>query len=279
MFFTTILLSVPALLLASPEGVSPKPYELYSIPYFNLPITNSMITSWVVSITLVIVVRLAIGRKPKLVPTRSQAFVESVIEVVQNAITPIVGIKMVGPTFPLLVSFFIFILIQNWSGLIPGVGTLGHFDSQGHLLYYFRSGNADLNMTLALAIVSFVAWIYYVLRYSGVKALGYELFGNKVHKAEVPRMLYYLFFFIFFGVGLIEVVSIAFRLVSLSFRLFGNVWGGENLIHSITGIFSYILPVPFYFLEILIGLIQAFVFTLLVAIYIGLVCNHGEESN
>ena len=82
----------------------------------------------------------------------------------------------------------------------------------------------------------------------------------------------------FFGVGIIEVISILFRLVSLTFRLFGNIFGGENLLTSMHGIFAYILPVPFYFLEMLIALIQALVFTLLVAVYIGLICNHGDEE-
>ena len=277
LFFTSLLLEFPFVLIAS-DGVSLKADELFAVPFLDLPITNSMVASWVISILLVIAIRMAVGAKPKLIPTRSQAVIEIIVESIEGTIEPIVGRHMVRHTFPLLVGFFIFILVQNWSGLIPGVGTFGYFDADGYFLYYFRPGNADLNMTLAMAIVSFIAWIYYVMRYTGIKVLSHELFGNKVNKAEVPSVLYYAFFLIFFGVGLIEVISIAFRLVSLSFRLFGNVFGGENLIHSITGICSYILPVPFYFLEVLIGLIQAFVFTLLVAIYIGLVCNHGEEE-
>jgi F-type H+-transporting ATPase subunit a len=84
-------------------------------------------------------------------------------------------------------------------------------------------------------------------------------------------------FVLFFGVGLIEVISILFRPVSLSFRLFGNIFGGENLLHAMFGIQKWLLPAPFYILELLIGLIQAMVFTLLVAVYIGLICNHGDD--
>jgi F-type H+-transporting ATPase subunit a len=261
------------------EGVSPRAYHLWEISGVGLPITNSMITSWVVSLILVIAVRIAIGGVPKLVPSKGQAVIEIIAVGIENMIEPIVGKRMVKPTFPLLVGLFTFILINNWSSLIPGVGTFGHYDEHGHLLYYFRPGNADLNLTLALAIVSFVSWIYYIIRYAGFKTIAYDLFGNKADKKEVPQLAYYFLFIIFFGVGIIELISIAFRLVSLSFRLFGNVFGGENLITSITGVFSYLLPVPFYFLEILIGLIQAFVFTLLTAIYIGLICNHGEEEH
>lgn len=256
--------------------VSPKPYIIGDV--FGLPVTNSMVTSWVISLLIILVVRWAVGNRPKLVPGRGQAVIEGMIEGVESVIRPIVGNKMVKPTFPLLMGFFIFILIHNLSGLLPGVAAFGHYDDAGHFLYYFRPGNADLNMTLALAIVSFVAWIYFIFRYAGLKTIVYDIFGNKANKSEVPGAIYYFLFLVFFGVGLIECVSIIFRLVSLSFRLYGNIFGGENLLTSIQGIFGYLLPVPFYFLEVLIGFIQAFVFTLLVAIYIGLICNHGEEE-
>jgi F-type H+-transporting ATPase subunit a len=106
-----------------------------------------------------------------------------------------------------------------------------------------------------------------------------DLFGNKADKNEIPALIYYPLFLIFFGVGLIEVISIAFRPVSLSFRLFGNVFGGENLLHSMSAITPWILPVPFYFLELLIGFVQALVFTLLVSVYIGLICAHGDDHH
>lgn len=265
--------------LAADNGVSPTAYHLWEIPGIKLPITNSMVTSWIISALLILIIRLAIGKKPQLIPTKGQAVIESIVTGIQNMIEPIVGKRMVSHTFPLLVGFFIFILIHNWSGLIPGVGTFGHYDEQGHLLYYFRPGSADLNLTLALSIVSFVSWIYFIIRYAGPKAIAYDLFGNKADKRDLPSIAYYFLFIIFFGVGIIELISIVFRLVSLSFRLFGNIFGGENLMTSITGVFSYMLPVPFYFLEILIGFIQALVFTLLTAIYIGLICNHGEEEH
>lgn len=273
------ILSIGTGSVLASEAVSTKAYRLWEIPGIGLPITNAMVTSWLISLLLIIAIRVAIGWKPKLIPSTGQAIVESIVVGIQDMIEPIVGKRMVRPTFPLLVGLFTFILIHNWSGLIPGVGTFGHYDEHGHLLYYFRPGSSDLNLTLALSIVSFVSWIYFIFRYAGIKTIAYDIFGNKADKKEVPQIAYYLLFVIFFGVGIIELISITFRLVSLSFRLFGNIFGGENLLTSITGIFSYILPVPFYFLEILIGLIQALVFTILTAIYIGLICNHGEEEH
>ena len=265
--------------LAAGEGapVSPGPYLLTEV--FGLPITNSMVTSWVFSLIIILSIRWAV-RKPQLVPTGAQAVVESLVVGVRDLIAPIVGKHMVKPTFPLLIGFFTFILIHNWSGLLPGVGSFGLRDGD-HLTYFFRPANTDLNMTLALAIVSFVAWIYFVLKYAGFKVVAYDLFGNKADKSELPGALYYFLFLIFIAVGFIEVISILLRLVSLSFRLYGNMFGGENLLNSMMNLAPWYVPVPvpFYLLETLIGLVQALVFTLLVAVYIGLICNHDSEEH
>jgi F-type H+-transporting ATPase subunit a len=175
---------------------------------------------------------------------------------------------------------FTFILIQNWSGLFPGVGTIYIVDhATGGWTELIRPGNADMNATLALAIVAILGWFYFIMRYAGPVFVLKDLFGNKADRKETPAIIYYPLFVIFFGAGLIEVVSIMFRPVSLSFRLYGNVFGGENLMHAMSGIQKWGLPAPFYFLELLIGLVQAFVFTLLVSVYIGLICNHGEEHH
>lgn len=265
--------------LAAGEGapVSPGPYLLTEV--FGLPITNSMVTSWVFSLFIILGIRMAV-RKPKLIPTGAQAVVESLVEGIRDLIAPIVGKHMVKPTFPLLIGFFTFILIHNWSGLLPGVGSFGLRDGD-HLTYFFRPANTDLNMTLALAIVSFVAWIYFVLKYAGFKTVAYDLFGNKADKSDLPSALYYFLFLIFIAVGFIEVISILLRLVSLSFRLYGNMFGGENLLTSMMNLAPWYVPVPvpFYLLETLIGLVQALVFTLLVAVYIGLICNHDSEEH
>ena len=255
----------------------------------GLPITNSMITSWVVSLVIIVLIRLAVS-KPKLVPTKGQMLVEGVVDAVRGISGPIVGKKLVYPTFWLLSGLFIFILAQNWSGLFPGVGSIatwGINDETGmkEQVPLIRPGNADLNMTAALAAVSIIAWIYFILRYAGPVVIFKDLFGNKADPDETPKPLYLLLFVIFGFVGIIEIISICVRPVSLSFRLFGNVFGGESLLHSMFGLaegipgLSFILPVPFYFLETLIGGVQALVFMLLISVYIGLICNHEGDGD
>ena len=243
-----------------------------------LPVTNSMVTSWVVAVALIVAIRLAIKR-PKLIPSRGQAIVENLVQSILDLTSPIVGPKVAKPAFPLLVGLFTFILIQNWSGLFPGVGTIFLADqaNPGGWKELIRPGNADMNGTIALAAVAFIAWFYFIMRYAGPAFVLKDIFGNKADKKETPAIIYYPLFLIFIGAGLIEIISIAFRPVSLSFRLFGNVYGGENLMHAMSGIQKWGLPTPFYFLELLIGFVQAFVFTLLVSVYIGLICNHGDD--
>lgn len=277
------LLSSSSIVRAAEEGEG---VSLYAYPLFDLwgiPITNAIVTSWVISLFIIITFRLVV-KKPQLIPSKGQAIVENLIEGIRGIVVPIVGKKVAKVAFPLLIGFFTFILIHNWSGLLPGVGTFGFWEGEGtnrHLTYFFRPANADLNMTLALAIVSFVAWLYITLRYAGIKVLAADLFGNKADKNETHAALYFGLFGIFFAVGLIEVISIIFRPISLSLRLFGNVFGGENLLTNITGLIGWIVPAPFYFLEMLVGLVQALVFTILVSVYIGLICNHegGDHSH
>ena len=270
--FATVL---PA--CAQEEGIAMPAHALFHVG--PLPVTNSMVTSWVVAAVLIIVIRIAVGQ-PKLRPSGGQVVVENLVEGIFDITAPIVGKKVARVTFPLLVGLFTYILIQNCSGLFPGVGTVMMFDhATGQWMDFVRPGNADLNMTGALAIVSFVAWLYFILRYAGPKAVLIDIFGNKAERSEVPLPLYLLLSVIFFAVGLIEIVSIMFRPISLSFRLFGNVFGGENLMHSMSNISHWVIPIPFYFLEMLIGVVQALVFTLLVSVYIGLICNHGDDEH
>jgi len=205
--------------------------------------------------------------------------VESLVEGIMDLIKPIVGKKAYKAAFPLLISLFIFILVQNWSGLIPGVGTIYKSNNEGGWTELIRPGNADMNGTIGLAVFSMLCWLYLIVRFAGPKAIFLDIFGNKADKRETPAAIYYPLFLIFFAVGLLEIISISFRPVSLSFRLFGNVFGGENLIHAMSGMQRWGLPVPFYFLEVLIGFVQAFVFTLLVSVYIGLICNHGDDHD
>lgn len=269
--FALLLSTVVAPAQAAVEASATK-FEI-----FGLPVTNSIITTWVVAIALLVVVRLAIGSRPKLVPGRGQAMVEGLIDGVKGLVEPIVGKRTAPAALPLLLTLFVFILINNWSGLLPGVGTVGLMshgeDGSHHFEPFIRPFTADMNGTIALALVAMGGWLLLILRFAGPKLIIHDLFGNKADRREVPAAIYYFLTLIFLAVGLIEVISIAIRPVSLSFRLFGNVFGGENLLHGTAFVF------PFYFLELLIGLVQALVFTLLVSVYIGLICNHGDDHD
>lgn len=253
------------------EGVAPSAAKL--IDFGNgWAITNSMATGWAISLLLVLLIRWLVG-KPAIIPSKGQAVFESLIEGLRGLFEPIVGKAAFPTAFPLLITFFVFILFHNWMGLIPGVGTMGWgtYDSSGHFkltLPLIRPHNADFNGTIALALVSFGAWAIIVFKFAGPKVIMMDLFGNKADKNETPGWLYPILSLVFLAVGLIEVFSIAIRPFTLSVRLFGNVFGGENLLHG-TGFFFV-----FYFMELLVGIIQALVFTLLTSVYIGLLCNH-----
>ena len=152
-------------------------------------------------------------------------------------------------------------------------------NESGHLVYWFRPANSDLNTTAALALIAILGWAYFVFRYAGVKLFLYDIFGNKADKKETPMPLYIFLSLIFLLVGLIEMISIGIRPITLSMRLFGNIFGGETLLTKIIDMAPWYVPaaLPFYMLETLVGLIQALVFVLLTAVYIGLICNHEEE--
>jgi len=260
---------------AEGEGVAPAAAKLVDFGG-GWAITNSMMTGWVISAVLIAVILYAV-RKPQIFPTKSQAVFESLLEGLRDLFEPIIGKKAFPAAFPLLVTLFIFILIHNWMGLLPGVGTVGWgHDVEGHFHLtqpWIRPFNADFNGTIALALVSFGAFLIISLKYAGPKLILWDLFGNKADKKETPAWLYPFLSLVFLVVGFIEVFSIMIRPFTLSVRLFGNVFGGENLLHG-TGFFFV-----FYFMELLVGLIQAVVFTLLSSVYIGLLCNHGDDHD
>jgi len=268
---------VAALSASAAEGdaVSAKASVLFDLGG-GWAITNSMITGWAVSALIVSFILMMVGR-PKLLPTKGQAVVESLIEGLRGLFEPIVGPKAFPAVFPLLVTFFIFILIQNWMGLLPGVGTIGYgHDVDGHFHMtrpFIRPFTADFNGTIALALISFGAWLIIIFKYAGPKLILFDLFGNKADKKETPVALYFVLSVVFILVGFIEVFSICIRPFTLSVRLFGNIFGGENLLHGTSFFFV------FYFMEMLVGLIQATVFTLLSSVYIGLLCNHGDHEH
>jgi len=271
------LIALPTLLLATATSALATQEAAPSLEkYVGLPISNAILTSVIVTVLATLGIRWMVGR-PKLVPTRGQSVFESLIITLRDMLEPIIGKKAMPGAFPVLLCLFIFILVHNWSGLFPFVGTAGwgftdpetgKFVIQYPLL---RPHTSEANGTIALALFSFGAWFVLIFKYAGPKMIWHDLFGNKAGKGDLNPALYYFLSVVFFLVGIIELVSIGMRPVTLSARLFGNVFGGENLLHATGFIFV------FYFLEIIVGLVQAFVFTLLSAVYIGLICNHGDE--
>ena len=257
------------------EGVAPSAAKLVDFGG-GWAISNSMVTGWAVSALLVALILWLVG-KPSVLPSKGQAVIEALIEALRDLFEPIVGKKAFPAAFPILVTLFIFILFHNWMGLIPGVGTMGwghEVDGEFHISRaLIRPFNSDFNGTIALALISFGAWLIIIFKYAGLKVILWDLFGNKADKKETPGWLYPILALVFFLVGLIEVFSISIRPFTLSVRLFGNVFGGENLLHGTSFFFV------FYFMELLVGLIQAVVFTLLSSVYIGLICNHGDDHD
>lgn len=261
------------------HGLSAKAVEI-ARP-FNFPITNSMVVSWIVAVGLIIFAQFA-TRNMKQVPTGAQNFLEWLVEGLYKFMVGIIGPHLAERTFWFFATIFIFILSANWVGLIPGVGSMGwgHQTSHGFKIDQplFRGANADVNMTLAMALVFFASWIVWSLREVGLRGFLKELFAPK---GESEGLLKILMVIVFFAAGCLEVVSILFRPVSLTFRLYGNIFAGENLLEAMAKLvpgFGWLVPIPFYFLELLMGLVQALVFMLLTAVFTMLMCQHETEG-
>jgi F-type H+-transporting ATPase subunit a len=262
------------------EAVPLKPAELVHIGKFA--ITNSMLVTWIVAAGVIVFAQLA-TRKLKPVPSGAQNFWEWLVESLHNFLEGIVGRELVQKTFWFFATIFIFILFVNWFGLIPGVGTIGwgHHDPTTNVFHIdrplLRGGNADLNMTTAMAAIFFLLWIIWAIQANGVGGFLIHLFGPK---GETSGILKVFMLVIFFMVGWLEVISILFRPISLSFRLFGNIYAGESILEAMSTMvpyLSWLLPIPFYFMEVLVGLVQALVFMLLTAVFTLLIAQHGPE--
>ncbi len=245
----------------------------------GFPITNSMIVSWIVALGLIIFAQLA-TRNMNRVPGGAQNLFEWLVEGLYGFLEGGIGSHLVKRTFWFFATIFIFILTANWAGLIPGVGTIGwgFQGSHGFVIDQplFRGANADVNMTMAMALVFFALWFIWALQEVGPVGFLKELFAPK---GETAGVLKYLLVVVFFAAGCLEIISILFRPVSLSFRLYGNIFAGEKMLEAMSSIvpsLGWLIPIPFYFMELLVGLIQALVFMLLTAVFTLLICQHEE---
>ena len=246
----------------------------------SFPITNSMVVTWIVALGLIVFAQVA-TRNIQEIPSGAQNFWEWLVESLYTFLENIIGHDLVKKTFWFFATIFIFILFCNWFGLIPGVGTMGWGHKEGGRFVLtepiLRGANADLNMTFAMAIVFFVCWIVWALQANGIGGFLSHIFGAKGNTTGALKVLLAV---VFFAVGVLEVVSILFRPVSLSFRLFGNVYAGESMLEAMANIvpkLAWLIPIPFYFLELLVGLVQALVFMLLTSVFTLLITQHDES--
>lgn len=256
------------------------PLNAVSLVRDNFMVTNSMIFTWIVALFLIFFAQFA-TRSIKDVPEGAQNFWEWLVESLHDFLESIIGHELVKKTFWFFATVFIFILFSNWFGLIPGVGTIGWGAEGAHGFHVsrplFRGVNADLNMTFAMSAIFFLCWTVWALQANGPGGFLLHIFGPK---GDTTGALKVLMIFVFLVVGVLEVVSILFRPVSLSFRLFGNIFAGENMLESMANLvpgLGWLIPIPFYFLEVLVGLVQALVFMLLTAVFTLLICTHEES--
>lgn len=259
-------------------------------PIFHIgsfTVTNSLLNSWV-AILIIVILSLLIRRKIARVPKGLQNIVEIVFEQALSLADSITGSREKSMKFlPIVLPLFIFILINNWLGILPGIGSIGFFEGEGdHKLFvpFFRGATADLNTTLALAVVTIIlthifgvmmtgAWSHFnkFIRINLFLELPRKVFKEKEYAALLINPIQ-------FFVGLIEIVGEFAKMASLSFRLFGNIFAGEVLLGAMALIFAYVLPIPFMFLEIFVGMIQALVFSILALVFMSIMStDHAAE--
>lgn len=218
---------------------------------FGMPITNTLLTSWV-AVALLIIFALKV-RKAKEIPAGAQNVLEAVTDGALTLMDSVTADRSLSKRFfPLVMTLFLFVITANWLGLLPGFGTIGMYEMHdGHETFvpFLRTTNSDLNVTFALALISVFA-----VQYFGVLIVGFRKYGHRFFNFKNP---------IFTFVGLLELISEFAKVLSFSFRLFGNVFAGEVLLVVIASLIPFVVPLPFMVLELFVGAIQAFVFAIL----------------
>lgn len=232
----------------------------------SLPITNTLVTAVLVTLLLIIVGFFA-GRRLKLIPGKFQTLMETLLGGVLDYMEEVLGDKKAALRFfPLIITLFLFILTANWLGLFPGVNSIGiwHEEDGHHVLQSFLYPvSTDLNVTIALAVIAFL-----VIETAGIVMLGFLKYAGKFVNFRSPLQ---------FFIGIIELFSELARLVSFSFRLFGNIFAGKVLILVAIAFVPVILPVPLMLFEVLAGFIQAAIFALLTLFFIKLAITEAEH--
>ncbi len=235
-----------------------------------LPITNSLLTTWLVMLLLTVFAVVATQKLTK-IPSRFQVFVEILVGGLYDFFAKLTG-KYIKSLFPVTATLFIFIIAANWIGLLPGVGPVGFYEQPeltsevGKVKFVplFRAPTADINETLALALIAMFLVQYYGFRVSGFK------YGKKFINLTNP---------IFFFVGLLELISDLSKIISFAFRLFGNIFAGEVLLAVVAFLIPFIVPLPFLALEFFVGFIQALVFSMLYSVFVTMAVSQGEVEH
>jgi len=249
----------------------------------NFTITNALLTSWVV-VGIIVILSLVLRLHLKEVPGKLQNLFELVVDGALSLCDQVTNSRKLSvQIFPIAISAFFFILINNWLGIIP-LGGFGLIEEGEHglaFIPFLRGGTADINTTIALAVMAVLgANIFGIFsiglwktfnKYVNLKVLG-GMFTKVRHDPSVLIVAPITFF-----VGLIEIISEFAKIASLSFRLFGNVFAGEVLLAGMAALVAYIVPIPFLFLEILVGVIQALIFSILLVVYFTISATDHDE--
>ncbi len=241
--------------------------KLFSV--LGFPVTNALLTSWIV-VALLIFISFRMSRGIAVIPTALQNVLEFFVEGFVSMAEGILGSRASAEKyFPLIATSFLFILTSNWLGIFPGVGSIGFYEMRGaeHVFVpFFRSAASDLNTTLAIATIT-----VFLIHVFAVGAIGIRAHVGKFFSFKGP---------IEFFVGILELVSEFAKIISFSFRLFGNIFAGEVLL-IITGFLApFGAPIPFLMLEIFVGFVQALVFAMLTTVFISIaVADHAEAEH
>lgn len=261
---------------------------LYAEPIYhigNFTITNALFTSWIVVI-LITIFAIAIRLSIKRIPTGIQNFFEYLIEGAESMADQVTGDrKITEKAFPIVFSIFIFVLLSNWMGLLPvgGFGLIENTDHGKMFIPLIRSGTADINGTLPLAIFAVIGSNIF-----GIFAIGLWKTINKYVNLSVLGSIFtkirkdpniIMTAPIMFAVGFLELVGEFAKVASLSFRLFGNVFAGEVLLASMAAVFAAIVPTPFLLLEVFVGIIQGFIFAILTLVYFTIASSDHDEEH
>lgn len=225
------------------------PSELFTI--WGFPVTNTLLTAWI-AVLVIAVLAILVRSHIKLVPNKAMVFVESmVVEGLSYTERTLENEALARKIFPFLLSIFLFVLIGGLIGLLPGVGSI--YTGEHHA-YVFYPPYTDLNLTLGFAILAFL-----LIEVVGITTLGFWKYGGKFVNLRSP---------IGFVVGIIELISEVARLISFSFRLFGNIFAGKVLILVVMAFVPYIIPVPLLLYEVLVAFIQASIFAILTLFFV-----------